>query len=232
MAFINWIIEDFNKASDFFYSIYLEVYGWVYPFWLAADFFYSVSRVFNWLAWDFYDFGVWVDATANKLLEILSWDTITSYLLSWLPNLDALNTWFYHWWGNVTSAITSWWSSTQYLVKGWIAAGQQWLQDQLDSLSSLLVSLQSQISYLLDQLPSINEIIAWFSTWWANILASLIAWGALTATQISSLIDSAFTSREPFWAGWQDIKDSVIEFFADPWGWFYDRAEDLFDRFW
>lgn len=63
-------------------------------------------------------------------------------------------------------------------------------------------------------------------------MANLDSWWDDRLLDISALIDSAFLSREPFWAGWQDWKDAVIEFIQDPWQWFYDRLEELFDRFW
>lgn len=232
MWFINNIVSYCNSISDFFYSIYQTVQSWVYPFYYAAGFFYSLCTLFNDMAWAFYYFGQWAFNVASQITYILSWSTIQSYILWWLPNLQDISNWFYSWWSNVTSAITSWWSSTQYTVQGWIDIASSWLQSQINTLNSLVASLQSQISYLLDQLPSINEIISWFTDWWGNVLAAVIAWGALTATEISTLIDSKIKEWSPLLEGWLDWKDALIEFIQDPEQWFYDRLEEVFDRFW
>ena len=228
MVFMSSIIQACNSASSFFYSIYLEVYGWVYPFWLAATYFYSLSSLFADLAWYFYDFNTWVDSTANKLLEILNWNTIKSYITSWFYYLGDLSTIFYYFWTNVTNVINSWWLTVQATVKSWDEAVKSFLQSQINSLQGLL----SQISVAWDafkgKIPSIDIIISWFTNWWGNILAKVIAWGALTALQIGSLIDSAFTLRKDFWEGWQDIRTQVFDFFADPLGWLEGKFTNWF----
>jgi len=228
MQFMNWLIQGCNDASSFFYSIYLEVLGWVYPFRYAAGFFYQLCLIFNDLAWDFYYFNQWVDDVAAKVGNILSWSTIWSYILSNVPNLTAIRDWFYSWWNNVLSAVNSWWASTQNTVTGWIASAQSYLQNQINSLNTWFTNLQAQINALIGNLPSFNEILSWFADWWSNVLGKIIAWGALPAQQIQSLIDSAFGQREPFWAGWQDIRDNVIEFFSDPLEWLWLRFTNWF----
>lgn len=120
MWFLSSIISACNSLSSYFYSIYVEVYGWVYPFYNAAILFYYVSSFFANLAWYFYDFNTWVDNTASKLLEILSWATIQSYITNWLRYISDLGTIFYYFWTNVTNVVTSWWNNTSLLVKGWI----------------------------------------------------------------------------------------------------------------
>ena len=232
MYFMSSIISACNSASSFFYSIYLEVYSWVYPFWLAAAYFSSLSSLFSNLAWYFYDFNTWVDNTANKLLEILNWNTIQSYIRSWFYSLSDLSTIFYFFWTNVTNVISNWWSTAQATVKSWDDAVKSFLQAQLNTVNSLLTSLQASWDGFKGKIPSIDAIISWFTNWWGNVLAQVIAWGALTALQIQSLVDSAFTLRNGFWEGWQDIRAQVLEFFADPLQWLYDRMDEWFERFW
>lgn len=228
MQFMNWLIQGCNDASSFFYSIYLEVLGWVYPFRYAAGFFYQLCLIFNDLAWGFYDFNQWVDEVAAKVSDILSWSTIWNYILNNVPNLTAIRDWFYSWWSNVTSAVSSWWASTQYTVKDWIEIARSYLQDQLNNLGAVVAILEAAWGDFLDWLPSFQEFGAWFSNWWSNVLGKIIAWGALPAQQIQSLIDSAFGQREPFWSGWQDVRDNVIEFFCDPLEWLWTRFADWF----
>jgi len=228
MQFMNWIIQRCNDASSFFYSIYLEVYGWVYPFYLAAGFFYQLCLIFNNLAWNFYDFAQWVDDVAAKVVNILSWSTIWSYILSNVPNLTAIRDWFYSWWGNVTAVVSSWWTSTQNTVQGWISIAQSYLQDQINNLNTWFADLQMHIETLIGNLPSLNEVLNWFTSWWGNVLGQIIAWGALPAQQIQSLIDSAFSLRDSFWAGWQDVRDNIIEFISNPVEFIWNQFTDWF----
>lgn len=232
MWWLDQIVSYLASIRDWFLEAYYEVQSWVWPFNNLAGPLYQLYYASYYICYYFGNFNSWVTDTANRLAAILDWNTIQNYIRGWFPNLDDVISWFYNWWGNVTSAITSWWSSTQYTVQGWIASAVSFLQGQLNTLSSLLAGLQSQISELLAQLPSFNEMWSWFTDWWSNALKQIIAWGALKVGEITGLIDSAFLDREPFWEGWQDWRDQVTEFFTDPWQWFYDRLEDLFDRFW
>ncbi|GAI36189.1 unnamed protein product, partial [marine sediment metagenome] len=81
-------------------------------------------------------------------------------------------------------------------------------------------------------IPDLEDVTSWFTNWWGNTLSNIIAWGALTGTQIGSLVDSAFTLRDDFWAGWQDWRDKVTEFFTDPEDWLYKAADRIIERFW
>lgn len=232
MWFINNIVSYCSSISSFFYSIYLEVIGWVYPFWYAATFFYSLHSAFASLAWQFQYFGQWVDTTASKLLEILSWSTIQSYITSWFYYLYDLSVIFYYFWSNVTNIVTSWWNNTSLLVQSWYKAADQLLQQGIDNLTGLWSNLQAAWDAFKGKIPSIDAVTSWWSDWWGNVLNQVIAWGALTALQIDSLIDSWFKSFAPFWEGWQEVRDQVIQFFTDPWGWLYDRFDDFIERFW
>jgi len=298
MSFMNWIIDDLNAASDFFYSIYLEVLDWVWPFWLAADFFYSLSRRFSWLAWDFSDFAEWVYDVWDRVLDILDWGDIRGLIRSWLDGIEDLVNWWDRWWIWVGQEIDDWWSSTRITVLDWISDLESWTQTQLNNLRDTVLLLISDIeSWTLTQINSVRSAIltiisdleAWtitefntvrdwiltlisdVSSWtitqidnvksailaivgnlelWTRaeidtimaLLSALIDWDALTAwittwwnnrvTDIQGLIDSAFTLRESLWAGWQDWRDSVAEFFADPLEWLYTKMDEFFERFW
>lgn len=225
---MNWIVERLNDASDFFYSVYHEVIGWVWPFYLTADFFYDLCLVFNELAWDFYAFGQWVDAAADKLEDILSWSYIKSLIRSWLPDLEDVATWWHNWTTWVGQRIDDWWDSTRTTVQGWIDQANQNIRSLIDDATAWLARLQSSVDDLLDLLPGISEITAWFSDWWGNVLSHLTGWWADRVADVQGLIDSAFAAREPFWAGWQDVRDNVITFISSPLDWLLDRFGDWF----
>jgi len=232
MTFLNAIINWCNTASDYFYEIYLDVYYWVAPFNATAPFFYEICLVFNGLAWQFSYFNDWVVDAVNRLNTILNWDAIRSYILGWLPNLQSVSTWFTNWWNEVTSVIASWWNTTQYTVQGWIDTAKQYLQTQINSLNTWVTSLEADVSELLSQMPSINEILAWFSNWWANILVKVQEWWNDTLPDVNALIDSTLRDWFPFYndlvALWNDIK----LFFTDPLEWLYVKMDDWFERFW
>lgn len=228
---MNSIVQFFNTASSYFYNLYLECYYAPYIPTSVANIFYSFSTLFSNIAWYLSDL---FSQMLTKFNEILNWSTIQSYILGWLPNLDDINYWFTNWISNVTSIITSWWNTTQLTVQGWIETAKSFLQSQINSLNTWLTSLQAAWDAFKGKIPSIDTIISWFTNWWANILAQIIAWGALTALQIQSLIDSAFTLRNDYWAGWQDWRLAVIEFFTNPFDWIkthiFEPIVDDFNR--
>lgn len=232
MYFMNRIIGYLTDIGDYFYDAYLEVHGWIYPFWYLAYPLYGLHYTFIRLAWYFYDFAEWVDDITDQVGDILSWSYIRSLIRSWLPDLEAAIYWWGRWWVWIRQEIDGWWDYTKLTVQGWIDQAQGWLSQRIDSAEAWLAQLQSTLATLIASLPDLNEILTWFSDWWNKILANIIAWGALTSTQIGSLIDSVVRSYAPFWEGWQDIKGAVFEFFGDPGKWFMDRIEGWLERFW
>jgi len=228
MSFMNYIVQRLNDASDWFYDLYREVLSWVYPFWLAAGPLYQLCSIFNRLAWNFYDFGQWVDAAADKLEDVLSWSYIRSLIRSWLPSLEDVIDWWHSWTYWVRQRIDEWWYYTKNIVQGMIDWAAQGLRDLIDDAQTWLARLQSSINDLIGMLPGISELTAWFSHWWGNILSHLTSWWSNRVLEVQGLINSAFTAREPFWANWQDVKDKVIEFFSSPLDWLMDHFTDWF----
>lgn len=228
MSFLNWIVEDLNTASDFFYDIYREVLGWVYPFWLAAEFFYSLSRVFNWLAWDFSDFAEWVYSVVDALATILSWTNIRSLIRGWLPDLEDVIDWWDRWWVWVGQEIDDWWGYTKNIVQGWIDSATEGFSDLVVAWDTFWNITWPQWTGKLDTLKADWDIFwavtfptlvsfTWLTTWWTS-----------TMVEVLNLIDTAFTLRESLWAGWQEIRAQVVEFFADPWEWLLAKFTDWF----
>lgn len=228
MSFMNWIIEDLNSASDFFYSIYLEVLDWVWPFWLAADFFYSLCRVFNWLAWDFSRFAEWVNDVADQVENILSWSTIWSYILSYVPNLVTIRDWFYSWWNNVTSVVTSWWSSTQWTVQGWITTATQGLStltvawdnfwtvtwpDWMNRFAILKAAWDDFWTVTFPNLVSFN----WLGIWWNDRLQD-----------IDRLMSDKLTTWFPFYDDLSQLWREIADFFTNPLEFLWAKFTDWF----
>lgn len=232
MRFMTWIVEDLNSASDFLYSIYREVLDWPWPFWYAATFFYSLSRAFNWLAWDFADFADWVDDVADQVADTLGFSDIYLYFRTYFDAaLDAWD-WVRYAWSNVTGIIDAWWSSTRWTVQGWIDIATQGFDSLAAAWSDFWNITWPQWTSKLDLLA------ADWSTFWAVTFPTLVSFDWLTTwwnsrvAEVQSLIDSGFTLREPFWAGWQDWRDKVTEFFTDPEDWLYKSFDRIIERFW
>lgn len=228
MSFLNWIVEDLNEVGSFFYSIYLEVKDWVWPFYHAASLFRSVAMRFFYLAEDFYDFGEWAYSVVDDLRDILTWSNIRSLIRSWLPDLEDLVDWWDWWWVWVGQEIDDWWWYTKNTVQGWIDIATQGFDELVTAWSDFwnitwpnLLAITNSLSAAWDNFWSITfptlVSFTWLTTWWDSRLAD-----------ISGLIDTAFTLREGLWSGWQEVKDSVIEFFADPWEWLLTKFTDWF----
>lgn len=228
MWFMAEIVGLLEEVSAWFYEAYRRVHGWVYPFNLLASPLLYISYAFYYLMDYFSQFNDWLTWAAGRLGQILDISAITSYFKTWINYAVMAYSWVFYAVSNVTDIVGTWWSSAQYIVQSWIDNARALLQSQINAINTLLANLQVLWQQFVDWMPSLSEIIAWFTNWWSKVLAQIIAWGALTALQIGNLIDSAFNLRESFWAGWQDIRDTVFEFFNDPLEWLWARFTDWF----
>lgn len=216
MFFMNYIVSRLRAISDFLYDIFLEVYSWVYPFYLAADFFYELSWLFYYLANNFADFGDWLDWAADELEDILSWSTIRSYIRNWLPDLEDAIDWWDRWWVWVGREIDDWWTVTWNTVRTWVYARIDDVEWLISSIETSLNTLKAAWDDWKVKIPSFDQVWSWFTNWWGNTLANIIAWGALTALEIDTLINSRIKEWLPFY-------ENIVEFFTDPLGWLESR---------
>jgi hypothetical protein len=228
MTFLNLIVQGCSDTSSYFYSIYLKVYSWIYPFYLAAPFFYSLSTVFADLAWGFYDFNIWVDDAVTKLGQILSISTITSYFQTWIGYATTAYNWIINAANIILLNISAWWNTTQQTVLVWIDQAKQWALAQINNLAGALAEVQTWWNSFKDKIPSLNEIISWFTNWWANILSRLSSWWIERLLDIKALFNSWTLELAPLLAGWQEIRDKVFEFFNDPLEWLLAEFTDWF----
>jgi len=232
MSALAWIIQRLNDLSSYFYDAYREVLDWVYPFWYLAIPLYQIQRLFNELAWDFYDFYNWANDVSNRIGAILSWSNIWSYILQFVPNLPEIRDWFYNWRGNVWIAIIDFWGTATATIQGWISVARAALQTQLDNVNNLLTTLRADVRDLISSMPTLNEVIAWWSNWTGNVLAFVNTWWNSRLLEVQGLIDSAFVTREQFWTGWQDLRSQVGEFFGDPEDQVLKILERALERYW
>lgn len=294
MPVMNWIISTLNYISDFFYSIYIEVWDWPWLPEKVPEFFLDLSYAFNELAYDMSDFFSWLLTVTAQIGEFLTWDGIKSAIMDWLPDIEALLVWFDGWKSRVTSVISDWWYYTRDEVFAWINDLESWTAAQLNTVRDWVLTLISDVeSWTVTQindvrlaiLTIISDLEAWTITefnivrdwilvlisdvesWtvtqingvksailaiigdlelWTRaeidtimaLLSALIDWDALYAwittwwddriADVQGLIDTALSNWTPLLESWQDWKDSVAEFFADPLEWLWARFTDWF----
>lgn len=232
MSWMTSIISWLKSLEGYFYDAYLEAYSWVAPFWYLAIPLLYISRGFGWLAYYFSQFNEWLYNVNIKIGQILNWDTIWSLIKSFIPNWNRIGDWFADWWSNVTDIIHNWWSETSQTVQYWIAIATEGFNELLAAWDTFQSVTWPKWIGDFNKLKSLWETFAsvtlptlvnfsWLETWWNGKLID-----------IQSLIDSAFTTRDAFWKDWQEWKDKISEFFADPEDWLYKAADRIIERFW
>ena len=151
-------------------------------------------------------FGDWVDDVAAKVANILTWSTIWSYILSYVPNLVAIRDWFYNWWSNVRAVVADWWPTVVPTVQGWVNDAKQLAQ-------ALVANVQKELSSLHTS----------WDNFWTLTYPTLIS-----KNDANALMDTKIKESEPFWKGWQDVKDNVVKFISSPLDWLLERFTDWF----
>lgn len=228
MDFRYWILQRLLNLVDIFYNLYLEVYSWVWPFWLLAQPFYDIglsfSKLFTYFSW-FFD---WVDIVTDTIQNILSWDYIKSLILSWLPNLEDVYDWWKNWTTWVGQEIDDWWSSAWSNVKSYIDSAIAGLEGAWEDWLHFWNNLWPEL------IGFVNNLRASWDNFWTVTFPNLVdftwlgIWWDSRVLEVQDLTETAFTLHESLWDGWQEIKDSVLEFFADPLDWLETKFTDWF----
>ena len=134
--------------------------------------------------------------------------------------------------GRSRPSSTTWWSSARLTVQAWIDEAKRITLSQIDAVRITLGHFEAVWDSFKGKIPTIDEVLLWFRTWRDKVIATTIAWGALTGRQVQDLLNSKVKELEPLWKGWQDMREQVVEFFGDPGKWFFDRIEGWLERFW
>jgi len=222
------IIEAFNSVADYFHSLYLNTYGWVYPFDYISTPFYYLSLLFSNIAWAFSDLITLVNALVAQVANVLSWDYIKSLIRGWLPWLENAGTWFQSWWSNIWNEVGTWWNTVSPTVQGWISAAVQPFNTMLTAWNGFWNSTWPQLTSRFDSLKAdwdnfwrvtFPTLVSfdWLETWWFSRLLD-----------VQGLINGAFTARASLWSGWQDMRDNVVNFFTNPVEYIWNRFTDWF----
>ena len=216
---MSWVYTIFSLVwdiSDWFYSAYREVSGWVWPFHYLQYPLYGLYRAFWSLLSPIANFAEWTGDVWNKIQSIFSLAQITAYFRTWID--AAINAWNWvsnSFW-NVWNIVESWWSSAKFTVLGWIDIAtlgfdalivwwdEFWKITWPQWMATLEV-LGSRIDdFFKNTLPGLFNV-EYAAIWWVTKLLDVMG-----------LIDSSFVDRKDFWEGWQEMKGKVVEFFQDP----------------
>lgn len=236
MNFFSYIRSWFQWATQVFVDAALGCYGLSWPLETFGNFlgdvFNSLSDFTAQVAGYLWEASNWLEDTVDLLREILNWDAIKSYIRSWLYGIESAIAWFFDWWYQVGQRIETWWSGVQTLVQDWISVATQgfdelkaawgnfWNETLPDIFSQFEILRANWSQFWSITFPTLVSF-TWLTTWWNS-----------RVQDVQDLIESAFTLRESLWEGWQELKDQVIELFADPEEWLLDKIEQMLARFW
>lgn len=232
MWFLYQIVSWLGHVRDYLFDAYIEVSGWYHPFNNLAYPLYWLYYAFYYITYYFGLLSEWLNWAASRIDQILSISTIQSYFQAFINYASWAWSWISNAWSNVTSIINTWWSSTQQTILVWINNAAEWLQAQVDGLGVWVSNLQASVNNLLAQIPSINELIAWFSDWWPKILTPLTSWWNEKLLDIESLVQSEIKDWFPFYDELTSLWNSIKEFFTDPEDWLYKAVDRIIERFW
>ena len=230
--FIDDILSAVTSIGDWFHDAYLVVNDWVWPFNLLANILFYIFFGFRLLLNPLISFGAWVDDVVYKVTNIIGLGDIVGLLRSWLTMAENAWAWIQDAWLIIPNIINSWWSSASQTVLIWVNEAKQYAATLFNNVSAMVLNLQAAWDSFKDKLPTLDEVVRWWSNWAGNVTAAITTWWSGALKDVQGLINSAFTAREGLWAGWQDWRAQVAGFFEDPEQWVYDRLDSFFERFW
>ena len=190
---------------------------------ILANIFWAIMEAFWGLLTPIAQFGDWVNDTSSKVANILSWATIWSYILSYVPNLLAIRDWFSDRWNWFQQNVSTWWETKKTDVQGWISTAVQPFNSMLTawtgfwgstwpawvtSFNSLKSAWDNFWSYTFPNLVSFT----WLTTWWAARLLD-----------VQGLIDSALKTWFPFYDDLVKLWGDIALFFTDPLEYLWER---------
>lgn len=228
MWFLDNIVEWLDNVTGYFYDAYQEVKGWIFPFYYLSSPLYLLYYAFYYLTFYFGQFNDWLDWAYDRIREILSsWD-IWSVFEWWFTAAENAWNWVVNAFSNVWNIIDDWWTEARGTVIGWVNTALEYTYSLFNQVSSGLADAWEWINEFIDRLPSLDEAIDWLKNWAGRVLARIIEWGFVTALDVAGLVATAFMDREDFWAGWQDWRDNVTEFFTSPLNFLVKQIETWF----
>ena len=175
-----------------------------------------------------FDASEWYDWLEEQIEDLGIWPAIKKLIRSWLPDLEDAVVWWANWWDWIKSKVDDWWDSVKLTVQGWIAIATKGLDDLIEAWDTFWKVTWPEWTGLF------NDLKATWDNFWTVIFPTLVSFSLLTTWWNSRLkdIDLLFETWTkkliPFWEGWQEIRDTVLEFFDDPLEWLWGKFADWF----
>lgn len=232
MFFMTWIVDRLNYISSLFYELYIDSLYAGWPLEILADWFLSISNYFADLALDFSDFGSWVNSVTDQIAGFLNWTNIWSNLISWVPNIEALNTWFYTWWDNVLTVVNTWWTSTMEEVQGWIDAVRNYALALYDNLLATVNYLsETWDNFWTITWPALVADLGGLRSSWESFLSTTLP-DLATWAGVGSIVESTIQNYFPFYDELVSLWGGILEMFTDPEDYLIKKLETALERFW
>jgi len=210
LKFMDTIFSYVWDISDFFLGAFNSVKGWIFPFHYLSYPFYALHRAFWNLLTPIAHFGDWVNDIQSKIGITLSYANIYSYFKSWFDIAEIAYNWVNRWQDTILKFINTWWQTKLLELTTW------W-NSELAELREVKVKWDYFWTVLYPKSVNWDEFLGWWNT---------------EIRELQSLINSSIRELEPLWAGWQEWRGKVTEFFTDPEDWLYKAADRIIERFW
>lgn len=206
---LNAIAGFFANVGQTFWDFYIRTsgdffFGWTASWWRA------IGGFFDELAFAFILFRNVLMGIADEIATFLTgWDILDLMkgVAEWA--LDAWN-WVSSAWSNVWQIVNAWWGTIITDVLGWIDAA-------IDVVNSVIASIQFMV----------NVAASWIGQFVATTLPTLA-----TIFTVETLVDSTIRTWFPFYDELVSIWNEILEFFADPPQYVYNKLDEFFERFW
>lgn len=232
MRVIDVIFSIVWDIAWFFWEIRYEIRGVPIVGPALAALFYEIFALFMDLATQVARFGDWVNDISTKILEVVTLTSVWDYFKEYFQAAQFAWAWVLDAFTYVTQWTVEWWASNSIIVQSWIAIATQ-------GFSELVVAWDNFWTVTWPELLSVvNTLSTAWDYFWTVTLPTLVSFTWLTTwwnarlMDIQALINTAFTLREGLWAGWQEWRDQVTEFFTDPEDWLYKAVDRIIERFW
>lgn len=232
MDWLRSILLWWGKFADWWLRWAADAENYWWPLNQLTPLITAISNVIDGISGALFQLTLWFESFVAQAAEFLSWDEIQDRLQSFLDQVTEIWTWFLDRWGNVTDVVEGWWEGALSQVKDLIAVATE----------GLAIVYREWNNFWTITWPEFVGDLQQLSTSWddfrTNTLPNLVSNSALVSwwqdriLDVQDLINSAFTLRDDLWAGWQEWRDSVAEFFSDPLKWLYDRLERFMDEYW
>ena len=224
LAFWDGIVDGVLNIGTWLRTIADYVQGWVYPFYMVSSFFYWVANGFDWLAYYFSLARIHAVEIYNRVLTFLDVPGILSLLAGPIGAAIVAFNWVQDAFNTVHVWIFDWWASTSQSVHWWIDEVRTWAQGMFNAWWDVLSPVYAWFEAFQDNVPTLNEVILWFTGWTANVLSAVYNAGFAVWGDIQSYVDGRVVDIVDMMQGWADVRDEVVLFLQDP-------LEYLLDKF-